>query len=533
MNTSLFRLAEGIVSPAYIRQGESSRKSRERQIKALLAQRCVPRAAWDERTLSLFLAEIASMDTNNFCDNVGVGEREGRVFSGAVRQRHFGLAHGIGRSGDIGAIQPKAAGSSLLMKLATAMSLHTIKLSGCQNVKACLLLPVATGMAIVLSLMCLRLRCLAEKKNPKYVIWPRIDQKTCLKAISNSGFTPIVIENKRDGDMLRTDLAAIESAIDRVGADSVLCVLSTSSCFAPRVPDRVEDIAALCKARGVAHVINNAYGLQSSRSMGRIATAASKGRVDLFVQSTDKNLMVPVGGSIVAGFDKKLIEQVSKTYPGRASMSPVLDVFVTLVSMGQPGYLGLLRQRAQVFEYLKKRLSEVASACGERVLATRHNPISLAMTIDSMSVGAEGASYVGSLLFHRCVSGPRTVVRGTRKSVCGIEFVGYGSHCNAYPHDYIVVAGAIGMSQADVDGFVLRLNKAIKLVRKEQAKLKASAEKRAGDAKVFSGPEGATPNRGKLAVEGKAAPAASGEEKQEQNQEAKRAVSGPRAPSRK
>ena len=41
-------------------------------------------------------------------------------------------------------------------------------------------------------------------------------------------------------------------------------------------------------------------------------------RVDAFVQSTDKNLMVPVGGAIIAGFDKKFIQRVSGAYPGRA-----------------------------------------------------------------------------------------------------------------------------------------------------------------------------------------------------------------------
>ena len=40
------------------------------------------------------------------------------------------------------------------------------------------------------------------------------------------------------------------------------------------------------------------------------------GRVDAFVQSCDKNFMVPVGGAIVAGFDLTFIEQVAKTYPG-------------------------------------------------------------------------------------------------------------------------------------------------------------------------------------------------------------------------
>lgn len=40
------------------------------------------------------------------------------------------------------------------------------------------------------------------------------------------------------------------------------------------------------------------------------------GRVDAFVQSADKNYMVPVGGAIVAGFDSKLIENIAQTYPG-------------------------------------------------------------------------------------------------------------------------------------------------------------------------------------------------------------------------
>ncbi len=45
-------------------------------------------------------------------------------------------------------------------------------------------------------------------------------------------------------------------------------------------------------------------------------------RVDAFVQSTDKNFMVPVGGSIIAGFDEKFIEKVSATYPGNLLFFP-------------------------------------------------------------------------------------------------------------------------------------------------------------------------------------------------------------------
>ena len=43
-------------------------------------------------------------------------------------------------------------------------------------------------------------------------------------------------------------------------------------------------------------------------------------RVDAFIQSTDKNLMVPVGGSIIAGFDEHFVKKVSATYPGKCNL---------------------------------------------------------------------------------------------------------------------------------------------------------------------------------------------------------------------
>lgn len=38
--------------------------------------------------------------------------------------------------------------------------------------------------------------------------------------------------------------------------------------------------------------------------------------MDAFIQSTDKNFMVPVGGAVVAGFDAQFIENIGKKYPG-------------------------------------------------------------------------------------------------------------------------------------------------------------------------------------------------------------------------
>ena len=52
------------------------------------------------------------------------------------------------------------------------------------------------------------------------------------------GFDVVVIENKLEGDELRTDMETIEQKVQELGPESVLCVMTTTSCFAPRVPDR-------------------------------------------------------------------------------------------------------------------------------------------------------------------------------------------------------------------------------------------------------------------------------------------------------
>jgi O-phospho-L-seryl-tRNASec:L-selenocysteinyl-tRNA synthase len=52
------------------------------------------------------------------------------------------------------------------------------------------------------------------------------------------GLTPIVVENLLEGDELRTDLEGIKRAITEKGPENILCVFSTTSCFAPRGYDR-------------------------------------------------------------------------------------------------------------------------------------------------------------------------------------------------------------------------------------------------------------------------------------------------------
>ena len=95
-----------------------------------MVQRKMPLEGWDDEQIRFLLRDLALMDSNNFVDNVGVGEREARVYCSIVRDKYFSMAHGVGRSGDLTAEQPKAAGSSLLGKLTNLMALNALKLAG-------------------------------------------------------------------------------------------------------------------------------------------------------------------------------------------------------------------------------------------------------------------------------------------------------------------------------------------------------------------------------------------------------------------
>ena len=145
--------------------------------------------------------------SNNFLDNVGVGEREARIFSSLVARRHYHFGHGMGRSGDIAEPQPKAAGSSLLVRFTNLLLLDALHIAGLSRMVSCMVLPVATGMAVTLTLLSLR----ATKPAARFVIWPRIDQKSCLKAVLTAGLEPVVVPLRLEGDELRTDMEVCQA----------------------------------------------------------------------------------------------------------------------------------------------------------------------------------------------------------------------------------------------------------------------------------------------------------------------------------
>ena len=136
MNSDNLDLASLLVPPSYVNQAASALAKRHKLIKAILSQRRLPEAGLDEASIEQFLQvalytllvsyllslancglrhpdayadvqDVALMDSNNFADNVGVGEREARVACPLVARRNYRMAHGVGRSGDIAAVQPK------------------------------------------------------------------------------------------------------------------------------------------------------------------------------------------------------------------------------------------------------------------------------------------------------------------------------------------------------------------------------------------------------------------------------------------
>ena len=80
---------------------------------------------------------------------------------------------------------------------------------------------------------------------------------------------------------------------------------------------------------------------------------------------------------LIAGFDSDFVRKVGQNYPGRASSSPTIDVFITLMQMGTSGYKQLMEERRENYKILKGEMAKVAEKYGERVLETKNNPISI------------------------------------------------------------------------------------------------------------------------------------------------------------
>ena len=139
-------------------------------------------------------------------------------------------------------------------------------------------------------------------------------------------------------------------------------------------------------------------------------------------------------------------------------MSPILDVFITFLSMGKSGWQQKLNERKNNVPVLIQELTKVATKHGERVLSTaKGNNISFAVTCNHLEEPTE----LGSWLFKRSISGTRVVAPGARKTIESTTFVNWGSHHLEYPSAYVTFAASMGLRTEEIGTLCAKLDQAL------------------------------------------------------------------------
>jgi len=374
------------------------------------------------------------MDTDKDPEAARVGEREARIASPFIGTLSAGFNHGIGRSGQLDAPQPKAAGATLMQQIANTIALDAIRKLGLSNVKSGIVTPLSTGMTLGLVLGAMR-----RELHVQRVLYPRIDHLSPRRGIALSGLEEVRVSTLIEDDAVRVDMGDLEKHISKTKSSAVL---STSTFFPPRESDPIKAIARLCADNDTPHIVNNAYGVQSQEVMAQLRSAIDAGRVDAVVQSSDKNFMAPVGGSIVVSPKPNIIEWTADTYAGRASAAPVVQTLSALLALGLDRYKVLQKQQVENLALLKEHLQKVADNHEQRILDVK-NPVAYAITMNGLDVNE-----IGARLYNARVTGPRAIDAGA-----------FGSSVDKYPHSYIVMNAAIGVSPEDVVTATTKLDK--------------------------------------------------------------------------
>ena len=442
------------IPESMIKRGLISLQEFEKKMIDFLSRRMVPEHGWSVKEIQQFLTALSQFDTSNDPGSIRIGEREARISTDLLNDTSFGFNHGVGRSGNISASQPKAVGASILQSVLNTAILHFIKDLGITNLRSACVLPMSTGMTLGLSLRGFDQDPFSSK--PKKVIMPRVDHLSPKKGIELMRYQIKPVETKFGQnyfapDGVYCDPKDIESAID----DECFAIISTSTFFAPRVPDPIKEIAKLAQKHNLVHIINNAYGLQSDSIVQLIRSAIDSGRVDAIVSSTDKNFLCPVGGSVVYGPADSLQDQVSKVYAGRATATPYVQLLISLLAMGKIEYLKYRTEQAKNKRVLDDSLESLANQLNEKIIKD-NNPVSTAMTLTNLS--SEQVAELGGHLYNLRITGPR-VVDPRRNS--------FGCCSELLKIPYVVMNAAIGSSPRDIEKAVQKLGQAISSIAKK------------------------------------------------------------------
>ena len=418
-------------------------------IKILFEQRNVPQEPWSDEQIEFLLQILSNMDTDKDGGAARVGEREARIASKIQLKTSGGFCHGVGRSGFLTAPQPKAPGASIMYELSNYLARNFLKNFGLPNIEKAIVLPLATGMSLALTLGALKPNWKDESLiNKRTVLVPQIDHKSILKALDLMGFNAKIVKGKVFDDAVRVPIDDIKASLD----DSCFAIVSITSFFPPREHDDLKEIAKFAKENDLVHVIINAYGVQSPDWMKLIRSAIDAGKVDAIIQSTDKNFLTPIGGAVIASPEKAVIEKVSQAYAGRASATPIVNFLISMLSLGISGYQKLLEEQQFNRSLLEDKLKKVAESIGEQVLNV-FNPVAVALSLKKLR--PDKLKALGGALYNLRVTGPR---------VYNPAEDNFGTCCEDYPTPYIVMNSAIGVKENDIIKAVENLQKALKQI---------------------------------------------------------------------
>ncbi len=414
-------------------------------MKTLFEQRIIPQKPWSEGQIEFLLQMLSNMDTDKDDKASRVGEREARIASSLHLKTSSGFCHGIGRSGFLTAPQPKAPGGSIMYELSNYLALNFLRKFGMSNIKKAIVVPQCTGMSLALCLGALRPNWnKKELINKRTVIVPQIDHKSIIKAINLMGMRIKTVEGKIFGDAVRIPIEDIEASLD----SDCFAVISLTSFFPPREHDNIKEISKFAKKNDLVHIVINAYGVQSPEWMKLIRVGIDAGKVDAIIQSTDKNVLTPVGGAIIASPSEEIITKISQAYAGRASATPIVNFLISMLSLGIEGYQKLLIAQQHNRKLLENKLKGVAEKINEKILDV-FNPVAVAVSLNNLK--KEQLFALGGALYNLRVTGPR--VYNPEESV-------FGTCSTEYIAPYIVMNAAIGATPEDIISAVERFEKA-------------------------------------------------------------------------
>ncbi|MHA1672109.1 MAG: O-phosphoseryl-tRNA(Sec) selenium transferase [Promethearchaeota archaeon] len=453
----------GMIPTHMIERAKTGYRELWHPLSQLLDQRKIPDKGWSDLQIRQLILFFNSLDSDKDPGAIRIGEREGRLSTDYLSDLSAGFSHGVGRSGELTAPQPKAAGASLMQHLTNKVVLSLLRELGLPNLKSALTVPFGTGMSLGMALRGALTHFKIDFHKKPRVLMTQIDHKSPRKGIEYIGGQIVQIpghygKNYYADEGVFTTIEDLTTAYDQY-PNEIAAIVSSSAFFAPRVPDNLKEIAKFARDHNLIHIINHAYGVQSIHLNELIRSAIDAGRVDAIVQSTDKCFLTPVGGAVISSPNPELLKTTSRIYAGRASAGPIVHLLVSLLSMGKQGYLEKIQMQQENFIILTEEMQKLADERGEHLITCK-NQVSVAMTLQNLSENE--VTKLGGFLYNLRVTGPRIINLHQNQNSFGSC-----TTTEEFPYSaYIVMNAAIGVLAPHISQAILKLKLALTQISK-------------------------------------------------------------------